>query len=132
MPARTTWRGLPCLELSATPTPLDRAERLSEHLGVEVLLKRDDAGPAGTAGNKVRKLELLLAEALEQGADAVVILGARQSNAARATAACAARLGLQAHLVVDGDAVDAEPEGNQMLDALFGATVHPSGARDWA
>jgi 1-aminocyclopropane-1-carboxylate deaminase/D-cysteine desulfhydrase len=133
MPASTTWRGLPCLQLTSTPTPLERAERLSAHLGVEVLLKRDDAGALGVAGNKVRKLELLLARAVEDGADTVVILGARQSNAARATAACAARLGLGCHLVVDGDPGDApaEPEGNLLLDELFGATVHPSGARDW-
>jgi 1-aminocyclopropane-1-carboxylate deaminase/D-cysteine desulfhydrase-like pyridoxal-dependent ACC family enzyme len=128
MPAATTWRGLPCLQLTATPTPLDRAERLSDHLGVEILLKRDDAGPLGVAGNKVRKLELLLAEAVQGGADAVVIIGARQSNAARATAACAARLGLACHLVVDGDPGDEEPEpeGNLLLDRLFGATVHPA------
>lgn len=132
MPALSTWRGLPCLELAGSPTPLDRAERLSGELGVEVLLKRDDAGPLGVAGNKVRKLELLLARAVEDGADAVIILGARQSNAARATAACAARLGVACHLVVDGDADDEpEAEGNLLLDRLFGATVHPSGARDW-
>ena len=126
------WRGLPRLTLAAWPTPLEPAPRLSEHLGVEVLLKRDDAGPAGTAGNKVRKLELVLARALADGADAVVILGARQSNAARATAAAAARLGLACHLVVDGGYDPATPEGNLLLDRLFGATVHPSGARDWA
>jgi len=131
MPERDTWRGLPRVVLTETPTPLHRAERLSEHLGVEVLLKRDDAGPAGIAGNKVRKLELVLAQALDDGADAVVILGARQSNAARATAAAAARLGLACHLVVDGEG-PGEPEGNLLLDRLFGATVHPSGARDWA
>jgi 1-aminocyclopropane-1-carboxylate deaminase/D-cysteine desulfhydrase len=131
MPERDSWRGLPRVVLTQTPTPLDRAERLSEHLGVEVLLKRDDAGPAGIAGNKVRKLELVLAQALDGGADAVVILGARQSNAARATAAAAARLGLACHLVVDGDE-PGEPEGNLLLDRLFAATVHPSGARDWA
>jgi hypothetical protein len=72
----------------------------------------------------------VLAQALDDGADAVVILGARQSNAARATAAAAARLGLACHLVVDGDE-PGEPEGNLLLDRLFGATVHPSGARDW-
>jgi D-cysteine desulfhydrase family pyridoxal phosphate-dependent enzyme len=131
MPAADSWRGLPRLALAPLPTPLDRAERLSDELGVEVLLKRDDAGRTGVAGNKVRKLELLLARAVEDGADTVLIIGARQSNAARATAACAARLGLACHLVVDGEHDAADPEGNLLLDTLFGATVHPSGARDW-
>ena len=126
------WRGLPRLPLLPGPTPLEPAERLSEHLGVEVLLKRDDAGPLGVAGNKVRKLELLLARATADGADTVITLGAAQSNMARATAACAARLGLACHLVVDGEATDAVPEGNLLLDGLLGATVHPSGALDWA
>ena len=132
MPDSEPWRGLPRIALSPTPTPLDRAERLSGELGVEVLLKRDDAGALGVAGNKVRKLELLLARAVEDGADTVIILGARQSNAARATAACAARLGLACHLVVDGDAAGGDdPEGNLLLDGLFGAVLHPGGARDW-
>ena len=124
------WRGLPRLELLAAPTPLERATRFSEAVGAEVWLKRDDHGAVGLAGNKVRKLEFVLARALADGADAVVILGAAQSNAARATAACAARLGLACHLVLGGDAAG-EAEGNVLLDRLFGATLHPAGTSDW-
>lgn len=124
------WRGLPRVALLAAPTPFERAERFSKAVGAEVWLKRDDHGAVGLAGNKVRKLEFVLARAIADGADAVVILGAQQSNAARATAACAARLGLACHLVLGGDGAG-EPEGNVLLDRLFGATVHPAGTADW-
>ncbi len=130
-PTEREWRGLRRLELTPTPTPLDRAERLSDHVGAEIWIKRDDVGAIGVAGNKIRKLEFLLAAALAEGADTLIIVGARQSNAARATAASAALLGLECHLVVDGDGVGAA-EGNLLLDQLFGAVIHPSGVQDWA
>src|SRR3954449_6362531 len=94
----------PRAALTPLPTPLERAARLSDALGVEVWLKRDDVGSLGLAGNKVRKLEFALGEALAQGARAVVTLGAPQSNHARTTAAAAARVGLGAILVMGGDA----------------------------
>ena len=113
---------LPRVELGARPSPLQRAPRLSEPLGVEVWLKRDDLlGPA-FGGNKVRKLEFLLADALAQGADCVITCGAAQSNHARLTAACARLVGLEPYLVLRS--LDAPPkQGNLFLDELLGARV---------
>jgi len=122
----------PRVELATLPTPLERAPRLSRELGVEVWLKRDDVGSLGLVGNKVRKLEFSLGEALAQGARAVVTLGAPQSNHARATASAAARLGLDAVLVMGGERPAGPPTGNLLLDALFGAEVIYAGTREWA
>ncbi len=83
-------------------------------------------------GNKVRKLEFTLGEALAQGAESVVTLGAPQSNHARATAAAAARLGLHAVLVMGGERPAGPPSGNLLLDALFGAEVIFAGTEEWA
>jgi len=99
---------------------------------VEVWLKRDDIGSLGLMGNKVRKLEFTLGEALDAGAGTVVTLGAPQSNHARATAAAAARLGLDAVLVMGGQAPAGAPSGNLLLDALFGAEVVYADTDDWA
>jgi 1-aminocyclopropane-1-carboxylate deaminase/D-cysteine desulfhydrase-like pyridoxal-dependent ACC family enzyme len=114
------------------PTPLEPAPRLSRELGVEVWLKRDDFGSLGLTGNKVRKLEFTLGDALAGGAKTVVTLGAPQSNHARATAAAAARLGLDAVLVMGGRSPAGPPTGNLLLDALFGAEVVYAGTEDWA
>ena len=113
----------PRCELGAYPTPFDHLERLSEDLGRTVHIKRDDAlGPAG-GGNKTRKLEFQLAQALEQGATRVVTVGGAQSNHARITAAAARVLGLEPHLLLFGT----EPEkamGNLLIDQLLGAELH--------
>jgi 1-aminocyclopropane-1-carboxylate deaminase/D-cysteine desulfhydrase len=122
----------PRVALTGQPTPLEHAPRLSRELGVEVWLKRDDVGGLGLMGNKVRKLEFTLGEALAQGADSVVTLGAPQSNHARATASAAARLGLRAVLVMGGERPAGAPSGNLLLDALFGAEVVYGGTEDWA
>jgi 1-aminocyclopropane-1-carboxylate deaminase/D-cysteine desulfhydrase len=121
----------PRAELTTLPTPLERAPRLSRELGVEVWLKRDDVGSLGLVGNKVRKLEFTLGEALAGGADTVVTLGAPQSNHARATASAAARLGLDAVLVMGGKRPEGPPSGNLLLDALFGAEVLYAGTEEW-
>jgi 1-aminocyclopropane-1-carboxylate deaminase/D-cysteine desulfhydrase len=122
----------PRVALTGPPTPLEPALRLSRELGVEVWLKRDDVGTLGLMGNKVRKLEFTLGEALDQGAESVITLGAPQSNHARATAAAAARLGLHAVLVMGGERPAGAPSGNLLLDALFGAEVIFAGTEDWA
>lgn len=116
--------------LAQLPTPLDAAPRLSEALGVRLLVKRDDLTGFALGGNKARKLEFLVSDALARGAHTLVAAGGAQSNFARMTAAAAARLGLACHLVLSGD----EPErasGNLVLDRLFGATLHFAGSRDW-
>ena len=119
----TTSPGLPPrVELALTPTPLLKLERLSARLGVELYLKRDDLTGLLESGNKVRKLEFLVGEALQQGADTLITCGTLQSNCCRAVSAVAARLGMRAVLAVKG-ARPAVYDGNLLLDKLLGAAV---------
>lgn len=118
----TTPRLPPRLDLALTPTPLLKLERLSVRFGIELWIKRDDLTGLLESGNKVRKLEFLVGEALQQGADTLITCGTLQSNCCRAVSAVAARLGLRAILAVKG----ARPEiydGNLLLDKLLGARV---------
>ncbi len=118
-------KALPRAPLNGSPTPVERLARFEAAIGSPhpIFVKRDDAIPFGFGGNKVRKLELVMAEALGAGATTVITCGGVQSNHCRATAAAAARLGLKCHLVLSG----APPErttGNTRLNELFGATIH--------
>ena len=103
---------------------------MSAELGVRVLVKRDDQTGLALGGNKARKLELLVADAIARGCDTLIATGGAQSNFARMTAAAAARCGLACHLVLSGDA-PASPSGNLVLDQLFGAQVEFAGSDDW-
>ncbi|MFE0103476.1 pyridoxal-phosphate dependent enzyme [Streptomyces sp. NPDC059009] len=115
------------LTLSTWPTPMEPAPRLAEAVGLhadDLWIKRDDLTGLGGGGNKVRKLEWLVADALAQGADTLVTTGGPQSNHARLTAAAAARTGLDAVLVMPGTAPAPPPvAGNLLLDALLGARI---------
>jgi len=117
----------PRVNLGTWPTPLEPALRLSAALGgPEIWIKRDDLSTLGLGGNKVRKLEYLLADALAKGCDVILTTGAAQSNHARLTAAACARLGLRCVLVLRGKPDQGRPgrlEGNLLLDHLFGAEV---------
>jgi D-cysteine desulfhydrase len=115
----------PRVELAHIPTPLLPCPRLSARLGVELLVKRDDLTGAELSGNKVRKLEYLLADAQAQGADTVITCGGAQSNHCRATALAAARLGLRSRLLLRiADPAQPPPlEGNILLDRLVGAEL---------
>jgi D-cysteine desulfhydrase family pyridoxal phosphate-dependent enzyme len=124
------WSPLPRASLTELPTPLSHLPRFSEAVGAEIWMKRDDIGPLGLAGNKVRKLEFVLADARRAGADVVVIVGAEQSNAARAAAAACSQLGLSCVLVLSGSE-PAQPSGNLLLDHLYGAQVRFAGTEDW-
>jgi len=115
-------RSRPRLTLGQFPTPLEDAPGLSRRLGTRVLVKRDDLTGLALGGNKVRKLEFLLAEALQQGSDCVITTGGSQSNHARLTAAACRRAGLDCYLVLDRG-VHPEDQGNLLLDRLFGAHV---------
>ena len=95
-----------------------------------MLVKRDDLTGLALGGNKARKLEFLCGEAIAQGCDTLVTGGGAQSNHARITAAAASRLGLDCHLALAGRA-PRRHDGNLLLDDLFGATVHFTGARDY-
>lgn len=114
---------VPRIKLSNLPSPLHPAKRLGEVLGLDLWLKRDDLNDPGLGGNKVRKLEFLMADALAKGARCVITSGGTQSNHARITAAVAARLGLECHLLVRGPEPQ-EARGNLLLDALFDAKLH--------
>jgi D-cysteine desulfhydrase family pyridoxal phosphate-dependent enzyme len=115
---------LPRCSLGFFPTPLVEMRRLSRRLGGPRLwIKRDDLTGLAFGGNKTRKLEFLLAEAVTQGCDAVITAGAAQSNHCRQTAAGAAALGLSCHLALGG-APSAVANGNLLLDDLLGATIH--------
>jgi 1-aminocyclopropane-1-carboxylate deaminase/D-cysteine desulfhydrase-like pyridoxal-dependent ACC family enzyme len=103
--------------------------RAELNAGPHLLIKRDDAIPFGFGGNKVRKLEFALAEALAAGADTLVTLGGLQSNHARATAAAAARLGLRCVLIINGEA-QPKPTANALLDRLLGAEVEYIASRE--
>ncbi|MEL0048987.1 MAG: D-cysteine desulfhydrase family protein, partial [Gammaproteobacteria bacterium] len=128
---------VPRIELGHGPTPLEPMPRLSRELGGPMIwLKRDDCTGLATGGNKTRKLEYLMADALEQGADCIVTYGAVQSNHARQTAAACAKLGLPCHLLlsqrVDWPHESYQIQGNVLLDQLLGATVHTSSLEDAA
>jgi D-cysteine desulfhydrase len=112
------------IRLAACPTPIEPLPRLGAALGLELSVKRDDLTGFGESGNKARKLEFLAHDALEQGADTLITVGALQSNCVRATSAVAARLGLRCVLGIRGTAPDV-PDGNLFLARLFGArAVH--------
>ena len=118
--------------LAHLPTPLEPLERLSAALGGPKLwIKRDDQTGLAGGGNKTRKLELLIADALAQHADVVLTVGAVQSNHCRQTAAAAARAGLDCTLVLRGVAPPREQwTGNLLLDELLGARLVWAGDRD--
>lgn len=111
--------------LAHLPTPLEPMQRLSEALGgAELWIKRDDQTGLATGGNKTRKLEYLIADALANGADVVLTVGAAQSNHCRQTAAAAARAGLKCVVVLGGEPLPRERwTGNLLLDDLLGARV---------
>jgi L-cysteate sulfo-lyase len=118
----------PRIEITHAPTPLEFAPRLSEELGCNLYIKRDDCTGLGGGGNKTRKLEYLLADARQQGTDTLVTIGGLQSNHARQTAAAAAKFGFGCELVLQDVAgtpkADYYHNGNLLLDTLFGARIH--------
>ena len=113
------------VRLAYLPTPLEKLERLSKHLGgPEIYIKRDDQTGLATGGNKTRKLEFLLADALAQGCDYLITTGAPQSNHCRQTAAAAARFGMGCGVVLRGEPAGAHMTGNLLLDRLLGAQIY--------
>lgn len=114
---------LPRLPLGQYPTPFYKLESVSARYGRDVYIKRDDLCGVALGGNKVRKLEFLLARAKADGCDTVFTTGGSQSNHAALTAACAARVGMKAVLLLKQRGVT-ERRGNLILDELYGAEVH--------
>jgi L-cysteate sulfo-lyase len=118
----------PRVRFAHLPTPLEHLPRLSRALGgPEIWIKRDDCTGMSSGGNKTRKLEFLMADARAQGADIVLTQGATQSNHARQTAACAARMGIDCHLLLEDRTGrrdhDYTQSGNVLLDRLHGASI---------
>ena len=123
---------LPTVDLGVRETPLEAKPALAQWLGLSgtLLVKRDDlAGPA-MGGNKARKLQYVIADALREGADCLITVGAVQSNHARLTAAGGAMAGLDVHLVLDGDPCEMRG-GNLVLDALLRAETHFVAHESW-
>ncbi|CCM74203.1 D-cysteine desulfhydrase family protein [Rhizobium mesoamericanum] len=121
--------------LSQWPTPIETLDRLSAaYGGPRISIKRDDFGSIAMGGNKLRKLEYLMGDALAKGCDIVVTSGALQSNHARLTAAVAAKLGLRCHLVlkneVPGRSETYHNSANLLLDRLVGAEIVQVGCND--
>lgn len=111
------------LNFAHLPTPIEELSNLSKVLdGPRILVKRDDQTGLAFGGNKTRKLEFLIAEAREQGADLLISGGAMQSNHCRQTAAAAARYGFECKLVLTGEKPK-QPSANLLLDGLFGAEI---------
>lgn len=117
----------PKLELLGAPTPLEHLPRLSDYLGRDIFIKRDDFTPVALGGNKLRKLEFLAADALRQGADVLITAGAIQSNHVRQTAAVAAKLGLKCVALLENPlattASNYLSNGNRLLLELMDAEV---------
>ena len=130
--ALATLTSLPRVTLAPHPTPIDTLVRLRSALGPScpsLFMKRDDLLSFGMGGNKVRKLQTVLAEAIAGGADTLITCGGLQSNHCRATAAAGAALGLRVILVVNGTQ-QYQATGNALLDQLFGAEVRYTASRE--
>jgi D-cysteine desulfhydrase family pyridoxal phosphate-dependent enzyme len=120
---------IPRLRFGHFPTPVEPMPRLGAHLGgASLWVKRDDATGLAFGGNKVRKLEYLLAEAQANGARMLITTGAAQSNQCRQTAAAAARFGFECCLVLAGEP-PRQTTGNLLLDRLCGAEIRWTGSR---
>lgn len=124
----------PRTRLAHLPTPLEHLPNLSRHLGgPQIHVKRDDCTGLATGGNKTRKLEFVMGEALQAGADTIITVGALQSNHVRQTAAAACKLGLKCEVFLEHRIADPSDlyvhSGNVLLDRLFGAVIYerPSG-----
>lgn len=122
------------VSLANTPTPLMHLERTSEALGVDFYIKRDDMTGAELSGNKIRKLEYLIADAMEKGCDTLITGGGEQSNHCRATALAATRMGLGCVVCLRTEDKENPPRtrGNILLDRLAGAELVWIDHEDWA
>lgn len=118
---------LPKVSLGFFPTPLHRLNNLSDKLGVNLYLKRDDlTGPNLFGGNKIRKLEFILGDAMEKGCDTIITFGATQSNHAMQTAVVARKLGLDVilYLNVLNEVDEEDDRANILVDKILGAEIN--------
>ncbi|HMK83621.1 MAG TPA: pyridoxal-phosphate dependent enzyme, partial [Candidatus Bathyarchaeia archaeon] len=115
------------LQLCTLPTPLHRLDVLSQKLGTEVWIKRDDLTGFAMGGNKARKAEFLLSDAIRKGCDVIVTTGAIQSNHARVIAVAARRFSMDCHLFLSGQK---SHTGNMLLNHLANAQIHLVATRE--
>ncbi len=120
----------PRLHNSLVPTPVHRLDYLSDEYGANIYCKRDDLTGFGFGGNKTRKLDFLLAQALAQKCDTLVAIGANQSNFCRVAASYGVAAGMATHLVLGGKRPE-NPTGNLRVDHLLGVTCHHVDSADW-
>lgn len=120
------------IKIANLPTRIEKLEKISSELGTNLYIKRDDFTGTEFSGNKIRKLEYALAEAIKTGCSTVITAGATQSNHCRATAAACAKLGLKCELVIRGEKPE-QIEGNLFLDNMLGAKmnlINPEDSRE--
>lgn len=129
-PVVSVLKNFPRLDFSLLPTPIHKLERLSTMLGANIYCKRDDLTGFAMGGNKTRKLDFLIAEALDQGKDTLIGVGANQSNFCRMAAGYGVAVGLDVHLVLGGKKPE-KATGNLLLDTLFGASLHHVDSKNW-
>ena len=123
-------QAFPSLNLSVLPTPITKLEKLSQLLGANLYCKRDDLTGFAMGGNKTRKLDFLIAQALDQGKDTLIAVGANQSNFCRIAAGYGAASDMEVHLMLGGKK-PATSTGNLLLDHLFGANIHHVDTMNW-
>ena len=119
------------LQLAQLPTPVTKLEKFSTQFDdVSIYVKRDETTGVEVSGNKIRKLEFSIAEALDQSCDTLITCGGVQSNHCRATAVLGARLGLKVHLILRGEQ-PSKPDGNLLMDYLAGAEISYLSQQEW-
>lgn len=118
------------LNYSLLPTPIHKLENLSHDLNANIYCKRDDMTGFAYGGNKTRKLDYLIYEAIQNGADTIIAVGAYQSNFCRIASAFGAATGLEVWLVLGGNKPQ-KATGNLMLDYLFGAQIFDVASEEW-
>jgi len=116
-------RQFPREKVSLLPTPFHRLDRLSDMTGCELWIKRDDLTGFGLSGNKTRKFDFLIADAMRQGCDTLIGIGANQSNFCRILAAVGTRYGLEVHLILSGEKPE-KATGNLLIDHLLEANIY--------
>ncbi|MBI4811552.1 MAG: pyridoxal-phosphate dependent enzyme, partial [Ignavibacteriales bacterium] len=123
----------PKVKLSLLPTPLHKLENISHETGINFYCKRDDLTGFAYGGNKTRKLDFLIADAISKKANTLIAVGAIQSNFCRMASAAGKVSGLDVHLVLGGKSASGgdKPTGNLLLCYLFGANIHFVELDDW-
>jgi D-cysteine desulfhydrase family pyridoxal phosphate-dependent enzyme len=128
---RDAIKQFPTVSLSIFPTPLHKLKNISRETGVNIYCKRDDLTGFAYGGNKTRKLDFLIADAISKKANTLIAVGAIQSNFCRMASAAGKACGLEVHLVLGGKKPE-KPTGNLLLSYLFGANIHFVESDDWS